>query len=165
MPFTIRPFPRFPGCCHGISNAPLFLNPSLASSSVFCLLILMFLGSERVYAEWVLVDRIEEKGFTLYIDPATISHQSGLAEITSLEDFAAAQTAKNNTYLSRKIRRAYYCAEPLSRLLEIKEFSGNMGTGKVVYTFSSLFSKHTEWIPVLPDSTVETLWHAACDRK
>ena len=87
MPFTIRPFRRFPVQCPITYNAGPFLKLPLAYLLGFWLLItLLFLGSVPAYAEWVAVE--ETPGLrTLYVDPDTIRREGNLVTLWLLMDF------------------------------------------------------------------------------
>jgi hypothetical protein len=69
-----------------------------------------------------------------YIDPDTILRKGDLVKMWELHDSKTTQTVAGNLFLSGKIQSEYDCAEERSRRLSITEFSGNMGSGEVVYT-------------------------------
>jgi len=147
-------------------NTRSFIKLPLTYCFVFGLVMtLLVLSSGSVYGEWMLVDTDDRRGMTLYVDPATISREANLVEMWALEDFTTTQTATGVSYLSRKVQSAYHCTNKLRRMLWVKEFSGNMGSGKVVYVYSYLFSTGAEWLPVQPASASETLWNVACGKK
>ena len=147
-------------------NTRSFIKLPLTYCFVFGLVMtLLVLSSGTVYGEWMLVDTDDRRGMTLYVDPATISREANLVEMWALEDFTTTQTATGVSYLSRKVQSAYHCTNKLRRMLWVKEFSGNMGSGKVVYVYSYLFSTGAEWLPVQPASASETLWNVACGKK
>jgi hypothetical protein len=66
MPFTFRPYRRFPVQGSVTDNADPFLTLSLAYFSGFWSLItLLFLSSAPVYAEWVPVDGNDQAGMAV----------------------------------------------------------------------------------------------------
>lgn len=166
MPVTFSQFHRLLPCYPISCGARPFLKLPRALFSLLCSLItLLVLSSGTVYGEWMLVDKNDRRGMTLYVDPATISREANLVEMWALEDFTTTQTATGVSYLSRKVQSAYHCTNKLRRMLWVKEFSGNMGSGKVVYVYSYLFSTGAEWLPIRPDSPSETLWNVACGKR
>jgi len=70
MPFTLRPYRRFPVQCAVTYNAGRFLKLPLAYIFGFWFLItLLVLSSGPVYAGWVLTSGDDEAGLTVYVDP------------------------------------------------------------------------------------------------
>ena len=66
MPFTFRPYRRFPVQGSVTDNADPFLTLSPAYFSAFWSLItLLFLSSAPVYAEWVPVDGDDQAGMAV----------------------------------------------------------------------------------------------------
>ena len=162
MPFTLRSYRRFPVQCAVTYNATLFLKPSLAYFSAFWSLIaLMLLSSSLAYAEWVTVGGNDQIGMTTYVDPGTLRRDGNLVKMWQLNDFKTVQTVEGNSFLSAKKQREFNCAEERTRILAATQFSGNMGTGKVVWRNSS----EQMWEPVVPESIVQTLWEFACNKK
>ena len=134
MPFTVCPYRRFPVCCAVIFNAEPFLKPPLASISGFWLLItLLVLSSGPAYSEWVAVGGNEEAGVTVYADPGTIRRKGNLVKVWHLNDFKTVQIVNGISYLSVKAQHEYDCTKDRERILALMTFSGNMGSGKVVY--------------------------------
>jgi hypothetical protein len=124
------------------------------------LIILLFLSSSPVYAEWVAIVANGEAGVTVYVDPATIRRNSNLVKMWQLSDFKTAQTIVNDSYLSFKMLSEYDCAEERTRSLALTNFSRNMGAGKVIVSASD----EGRWEPVRPDSIAERLWRFACGK-
>jgi hypothetical protein len=157
MPFSIRPFHRFPVRCSVIYNAGLLLRLPLLYFWGFWLLgTLLVLSSGLVYAEWVFVSKDDEAGTTVYIDPDTIRRKENLVKMWLLYDRKAVEG-----YGSIKSQNEYDCAEDRHRLLGSSIYSGHMGQGRVVY------NNFTEgkWAPVVPDSRGQALWKYACGKK
>jgi len=125
-----------------------------------------FLGlyGEPAHAEWVEVMANVERGQTVYVDQETIHRNGELVEMWTMYDYRAAQRAGQDEYMSRKVQNEFNCAQEVRRMLAVKEYSGNMGNGKVVYEKSSLLSAESRWTRVQP-GVGETLLKIACDKK
>jgi surface-adhesin protein E len=154
MPFSIRPYRRFP--------ARSLLRLSMAYiSGLGLLLTLLVLSSGPAYAEWVLIFA-GEQGMTVYADPDTIRQHGKLVNMWSLYDFKIEQYVRGVLLLSSKGHVEYDCAQERLRGLAVTEFSGNKGNGTVVYSDSY----EGKWIPVEPhpNSVVRILWKVACSK-
>jgi hypothetical protein len=125
------------------------------------LIILLFLSSAPAYAEWVKVSDTDEAGKTVYVDPATIRRNSNLVTMWQFYDYKTVQTVAGIGFLTVKEQWEFDCAEERSRVLALTEFSGNMGSGTVVYTNSEV----GKWRPVAPSSIGQLLWKFACSKK
>jgi len=122
------------------------------------LFTLLVLSSGPAYAEWVKVSDGDEAGKTVYVDPTTIRRNSNLVKMWQFYDYRTVQTVGGIRFLSAKEQWEFDCAEARSRALELKEFSGNMGSGTVVYTNSQV----GKWIPLMPGSIGQAVWAVAC---
>jgi surface-adhesin protein E len=78
-----------------------------------------------------------------------------------LSDEKTQGNVRSISYLSLKAQSEYDCAEERSRLLASTWFSGNMASGKVVFSSSD----QDEWAPVEPVSLGRQLRKFACDKK
>jgi len=125
------------------------------------LITLLLLSSAPAYAEWVQVSDTDEAGKTVYVDPATIRRNRNLVTMWQFYDYKTVQTVAGIGFLTVKEQWEFDCAEERSRVLALKEFSGNMGNGTVVYTNSQV----GKWLPVMPGSMSHTVWKVACDKK
>ena len=124
------------------------------------LITFLLLSSGPAFAEWVQVSGRDEEGKTVYVDPATIRRNSNLVKMWQLQDYKTVQTVGGIRFLTAKEEWEFDCAEERSRVLALKEFSGNMGSGTVVYTNSQVGN----WLPVMPGSTGKTVWKVACSK-
>jgi hypothetical protein len=122
------------------------------------LFTLLVLSTGPAYAEWIPVSDGDEAGKTVYVDPATIRRNSNLVKMWQFYDYKTVQTVGGVRFLSAKEQWEFDCAEERSRVLALKEFSGNMGSGTVVFTNSQVGN----WIPVMPGSIGHTVWTVAC---
>jgi hypothetical protein len=124
------------------------------------LFTLLVLSSEPAYAEWMKIGDGDEAGKTVYVDPATIRRNSNLVKMWQFYDYKTVQTVGGIRFLSAKEQWEFDCAEERSRVLALKEFSGNMGSGTMVDTNSQV----GKWIPVMPGSIGHTVWTVACSK-
>ena len=162
MPFTIRPFGRFPVPCAVVSKAGPFLKLSQAYFLSFWLLItLLVLSHGPVYAGWVLTSGDDEAGLMVYVDPDSIRRKENLAKMWQLYDYKTVQTVAGDSLLSMKRFNEYDCTEERTRTLGYTWFSGNMGSGNVVYSTTEV----QQWEPVVSRTINHTLWKVACSKK
>jgi hypothetical protein len=125
------------------------------------LIILLFLSSAPAYAEWVKVSDSDEAGKTVYVDPATIRRNSNLVTMWQFYDYKTVQTVGGIRFLTAKEQWEFDCAEERSRVLTLKEFSGNMRSGTVVYSNTEV----GKWQPIAPGTLGHKLWTVACSKK
>jgi len=125
------------------------------------LITLLLLSSGSAYAEWVKVSDSDEAGKTVYVDPATIRRNSNLVKMWQFSDYKTVQTVGGIRFLTAEEQWEFDCAEERSRVLALKEFSGNKGSGTVVYTNS----QEGKWAPVRPGSMDQTVWKIACGKE
>jgi hypothetical protein len=162
MPFTIRPNRRVSVPCSVDSNADPFLKPPLLYLLSFWLLLtLLLLSSEPVFAEWILTSGDDEAGLKVYIDPDSIRHKGNLVKMWQLYDYKTVQTVAGDSLLSIKRYNEFDCTEARTRMLAYTWFSGNMASGKVVYSTPD----EQQWEPVVPRTINRTLWKVACGKK
>jgi len=121
-------------------------------------LVLLITGP--VYAEWVKVSDGDEAGKTIYVNPATIRRNSNLVKMWQLYDYKTVQTIGGIRFLTAEEQWEFDCAEERGRVLALKEFSGNMASGTMVYTNSQV----SKWLPVVPGTTDQTVWKVACGK-
>ncbi len=159
MPVTLRRFPA-PGAV--TYNASPFLKLPLAHFVGFWSLItLLLLSSGPAYAEWVSLDANNQRGGAVYTGPDTIRLKGDVVTMWSLHDYKTIQTMKRTSYLSDKVQTEYDCAEERIRKLASTFFSGNMGSGNVVYSIS----KEGKWQRVEPGSLGQSEWEVVCDKE
>lgn len=125
------------------------------------LIALLLLSSVPAYAEWVAVGGNEEAGVTVYADPGTIRRKENLVKVWHLNDFKTVQIVSGISYLSVKAQHEYDCTKDRERILALTKFSGNMGSGKVVYKDSDT----RKWKPGSPGSVSHDLGKLACSKK
>jgi len=124
------------------------------------LILLLFLSSGPAYAEWMWIDDKAKDGMTTYANPDSIRRKGDLVKMEVLFDFRTAEHVADTTHLSFMTQDEYDCTEGRSRRLAGTFFSGNMGSGKVVYNNST----KDKWKPVPPESVNHDLWKVACGK-
>ena len=124
------------------------------------LITLLLLSSSPVYAEWVWIDDKAKDGMTTYANPDTIRRKGDLVKMWTLFDFKTAEHVADTTHLSFKEQDEYDCTKLRTRRLAGRFFSGNMGSGKVVYSNAT----KDKWGPVPPGSVSHDLWKLACSK-
>jgi hypothetical protein len=162
MPFSIRPFHRFPVHCSVTYHAgPSFKLPLAYCSGVGSLITLLLLSRGPAYADWVETVQHDQAGVTIYVDSDTIRRKGDRVNVWELIDYKTIQTVAGASYLSARVQREYDCAGDLQRTLALTKLSGNMGTGKVMLTNSD----EQKWEPVDPGSIGKRLWKVACNKQ
>jgi len=161
MPFSIRPYRRFPVPCFVTYHERPFPKLPLISSSCFWLLItLLLLCSGPAYAEWMSLGT-SDSGTTVYADPVTIRREGDLVKMVVLFDFKTKQTKADVSFLSAKAQMEYDCVGQRFEGLAVTYFSGNMGNGNLLDRSSG----KGKWIRISRDSLDQALWKLACDKK
>jgi hypothetical protein len=125
------------------------------------LITLLVLSSGPAYAEWVAIGEDAQEGVTLYVDLYTVRRNEDLVKMWYLLDYKTVQTVLQDSYLSKKTQAQLDCAEERIRSLAATIFSGNIGTGKVVYTDSD----EGKWAAVVPGSLGQIMWNLACGKQ
>lgn len=162
MPFTNRSYGHVPMPYSPAHHARLFLRQPPACLLGFCVLVTLFLlSSGPVYAEWVLTSGDDDAGLKVYVDPDSIRRKGNLAKMWQLYDYKTVQTVAGDSLLSIKRYNEFDCTEERTRMLAYTWFSGNMATGKVVYSTPD----EQQWEPVIPRTINRTLWKVACEKK
>ena len=103
----------------------------------------------------------DEIGMTIYMETDTIRRKGDLVKVWELLDYNTTQGEAGLPHLSVKVQFEYDCAEERHRVLAIRQYSDNMGRGKVVLSNSD----EDKWIPVAPETIEQSLWTVACSNK
>ena len=154
MPFTIRPFRRFPVQRTVRYHAELSL-----------LIAVLLLTVGPLYAEWVEVGGKVEEGltvYTVYVDSDTIHRSENAVTLWVLMDFKTTQIQPKPPHMSVKSQREIDCTKRRIRLLAMTGFSGSMGSGKEVYSYSD---PNEQGILVEPGSVTQSLLKIACGKQ
>jgi hypothetical protein len=121
---------------------------------------LILLSSGSVYAEWKAVQKqYQTAGLeTMYYDPETIHRDGTRATVWQLTDLQWNSTTR---FLSFKIHKEFDCAQSRVRVLQVIEFSRQMGAGRS----ASGYIENGNWQPVEETSINHALWKAACGKR
>lgn len=124
------------------------------------LMILLFIASSNVMAEWVKVtsSSIGVSGETIaYADPIIIPKYSDRVKMWEVHDFK--RSASSNS--SSKKRVEYDCKKGQARQLQAIYYSEGMGRGAVLMNVS----EPGKWEPVLPGTLNKEMWKFACSNR
>ncbi len=120
------------------------------------LMTLIALSSAPGYAEWVEIGTTDNGSTSVYFDPDSIRRKGEMVKMWIMFDSKKVQSWNG---LSVMLQQQIDCGEDRYRYLAIRRFSGNMGTGRVIYTNAD---DTAPWRPVAPGSVSQVLWKVAC---
>ena len=165
MPFTLRPYRRFPIQYSVRYHAVSLLTLPLAYFLGFGTLIaLLALSSVPANAGWIVMekDSLVPGLRTVYTDPNTIQREGNLVTMWQLMDFKWMQGGQSPTrFMSTETTKQFDCAVPRLRLLAFSVFSYRMGAG---IRNEGLVDKDN-WLSIEPGSINQDLWEVACNTK
>src|SRR5262245_20054538 len=147
--------------CHA---ARKFVLPPAYALGIWSLITIVLLSVGPLYAEWLDVGGKVERGltvYTVYVDTDSMLRQGDIVTLWALFDYMSIQSIVGGPWLSSKARRAYDCVNKRVRLLGYMTFTGNMGSGEVVFSNSD----QSAWEPLAPDSMDRKVWEVACSGK
>jgi len=110
-------------------------------------------------AEWSLVDGNDKA--KVYVDPATIKRNGKQVSVWVLDDLRTARTRGFRKYLSTRAQEEHDCLEERFRLLALEYFSGNMGSGEVLYKTSG----ESNWAPIPGGTLAQSVWRFLCGKR
>jgi hypothetical protein len=117
------------------------------------------------WAEWELCVISDDGIITIYCDKSTIRKKGAISRMWDLTDFSSMQTeAGGSGYMSIKELWAYNCREETEALTSFIMYSGAMGKGDVVSSYSGKESEWN-WEPIVPGSTGAARWKIACGKR
>ena len=122
---------------------------------------LLAVFSTGAMAEWTYLTSSEDKTLDVYIDKTTIRKRGNVAKMWELTDFKAPQKAAGGSFLSSKSLKEYDCVEIRLRLLTLTSFSGNMGSGELIFNHQY---DNRKWADIAPGSIGMDKWKAACKK-
>lgn len=105
-----------------------------------------------------------EKGltsYTVYVDPDSLS-QWKRGEGVGLDGFQHNTNRAVPPYLPVESQRELDCIEERIRLLALTVFSGNMGNGHAVYSYSG---SNDQGVQVEPGNVAKSLWNLVCSEQ
>jgi hypothetical protein len=116
--------------------------------------------STNVLAEWTRVGSSNDVDMTIYVDYEKIKKKGNKAKIWVLMDYKTIQKLENISHLSDVGLEECDCEEETKQTIGYYQYSGNMGSGGVVYSNTS----KSKSIPIPPDSVSEIFLHIACSK-
>ena len=124
------------------------------------LTVLLLCFSTGIMAEWIQVDKRDDKGgYTVFADLQTLSKVGSEAKMWTLIDYVLEQEDTGVYFLSKEVRKKYECRSKHVKELAYKLYSWNMGNGELIRSYS----QPQEWVKVEPGSIEKTEWKIACE--
>lgn len=126
----------------------------------FFLLTIFLLHSSPVYAEWVAIEKpYQPAGIeTVYFAPETIQRHEHRATLWQLTDLKWNGTTR---FLSVKTHKEFDCEHSRVRILQVIEFSRQMGTGRS----KPGYIENGSWQPIEEPSANHALWKTVCEKR
>jgi len=110
-------------------------------------------------AEWVMV--YDHGEYIAYADPATVSREGDLAQMSDLIDLKSPQSSPyGNQHASSTAHSEFDCQNPRIRTIAFSLHSGQMGDGDIIETVA----ESNRWLPVAPGTLLNVLWQLACSQ-
>ncbi len=110
-------------------------------------------------AEWVIVNDNEE--YIAYADPATISREGNLVQMSDLIDLKSPRSSPyGNQHASSTAHSEFDCEDPRIRTIAFFLHSGQMGNGDLVETAAV----SNGWLSVASGTLLNVLWQFACSQ-
>ena len=108
-------------------------------------------------AEWVIVYDNDE--YIAYADPATVSREGHLVQMSDLIDLKSSQSSPyGKQHASSTAQSEFDCQNSRIRTIAFSLHSGQMGEGDVVESIA----ESSRWLPVAPGTLLNVLWLLAC---
>ena len=125
------------------------------------LTMLLAVVSGGAMAEWTKI--VNLSAGSLYADDATIRQDGNMVSMVTLYDLKRPVISETNgkPYVSQKVRNEFDCKQELWRMLEYSWYTGKMGEGQMIESFSESY----KFRPIPSGGAVEMLWKHACGRK
>jgi hypothetical protein len=132
----------------------------VGSMERFFLMTVFLLSASPVYAGWVAVEKqYQPPGLeTLYFDPELIHRDGNRATLWPLTDIKWNSATR---FLSSKTHKEFDCEQSFVRVLQVIEFSRQMGTGRS----AAGYIESRSWQPIEEHSVNHALWKAACGKR
>ncbi len=123
-------------------------------------LLLPVIMSPPSYAAWQFLGATSD-GTAYLIDPSTKKNKGQLIEMHTMQNLRSARLVNGQKFRSAVGQTLYNCTDKTSATTLIRQFSGELGEGKVVSSFKQ---KPNEiiWDAILPNTILEKEWQVAC---
>lgn len=126
------------------------------------LMLMLLMVSMNVSAEWTTVGGNVDDTSTVYVDFETLRKKDNNTKIWVLMDFKTVNQIKNVKFLTMINRFEYDCNEETVRQLDFYLYSGNMGSGEVVFSQKNIKNEPQS---MLPNSMNEKVFKITCGKK
>jgi hypothetical protein len=122
--------------------------------------LLPLMISPPSHAAWQFLGATSD-GTAYLIDPSTKKNRGQLIEMHTMQNLRSARLVNGQKFRSAVGQTLYNCSERTSATTWIRQFSGELGEGKVVSSFKQ---KPNEiiWDAILPNTILEKEWQIAC---
>jgi uncharacterized protein YxeA len=127
------------------------------------LILLLAFMSNSAIAKWTFVTSGEATHMKIYVDYSKIPEQENLVTMWDMSNYKSTQETTDAKFLSSKSESEYNCTERTTRVIAITNYSGHMGSGRIMYSSSDNPNKSFDSIE--PKSIAEKLWEIACKQK
>jgi len=124
---------------------------------ITCIVLLTF--SNTAMAEWIRIHSGNE--FDTYIDTTSIRKNGNRVKMWTLTDYKKKQNTGSGYYFSKKAQYEFDCQDETQRVASVADYSGKMGQGKLVSSFTPNPYEYTHE-PVIPDTLGEVFWKLLC---
>jgi hypothetical protein len=123
-------------------------------------LLLLVMMSPPSYAAWQFLGATSD-GTAYLIDPSTKKNKGQLIEMHTMQNLRSTRLVNGQKFRSAVGQTLYNCSDRTSATTLIRQFSGELGEGKVVSSFKQ---KPNEiiWDAILPNTILEKEWQVAC---
>lgn len=121
--------------------------------------LLIMLNPGSAYARWEAIEKqYQPPGIeTHYFDPETVHHEGTRATLWQLTDLKWNSATR---FLSFKTLKEFDCEQSRVRILQVIEFSRQMGAGRS----AAGYIQSGNWHRVEERSVNHALWKAACEK-
>lgn len=123
------------------------------------LAVTQWMGEAPVSAEWLLVDGNGKAN--VYVETETINRHGEWVRVWVMDDLKIPQARGLRKYLSSRAEEEHDCIKERFRLLALEYFSGNMGSGDVLYRTSG----ESNWTAVPRGTLAQSVWRFVCGKK
>lgn len=117
------------------------------------------MGEAPVSAEWLLVDG--DGKANVYVEAETINRHGEWVRVWVMDDLKSPQARELSRYLFSRAEEEHDCIKEPFRLLALEYFSGNMGSGDVLYETSG----ESNWTAIPRGTLAQSVWRFVCGKK
>lgn len=110
---------------------------------------------------WEYLTKSNDGEITVYVDLASIKKQNGSVKVWTLTNNTKPEKSGNEYFMSSKGLIFVNCDEEKYEISSFTSYSGAMGNGSVVDTYS-LAPYEFEWKFVTPDTLMSSVLELAC---